>query len=58
MATFEPLQLLNFDFNSNPDPAFNSNADPDPNSKNNADPEPSLPETAAITCGKASEQNS
>jgi hypothetical protein len=36
----EPLKLLNFDFNANPDlvAALNSNADPDPASKNNADP--------------------
>ncbi len=27
---FEPLQLLKFDFNADPDPAFNSNVDPDP----------------------------
>ncbi len=33
------LKLLNFDFNADPDPAFNSNADPDPASKNNADPD-------------------
>ncbi len=30
---FEPLKLLNFDFNSDP-------ADPDPASKNNVDPDP------------------
>jgi hypothetical protein len=27
---FEPLKLLNFDFNADPDPAFKNNADPDP----------------------------
>jgi hypothetical protein len=42
---FEPLKLLNFDFNANadPDPALHSNADPDPASKHNrfnADPDP------------------
>ncbi len=37
---FEPLKLLNLDFNADPDPAFHSNADPDPASKNNADPDP------------------
>ncbi len=37
---FEPLNFLNFDFNTDPDPdpAFLSNANPDPASKNNADP--------------------
>jgi hypothetical protein len=37
---FEPLKLLNFYFNADPDPifpAFHSNADPDPASNNNAD---------------------
>ncbi len=39
---FEPLQLLNFDFNADPDadPAFHSNADPDPASQSNAAPDP------------------
>jgi hypothetical protein len=27
---FEPLKLLNFDINRDPDPAFHSNANPDP----------------------------
>jgi hypothetical protein len=41
---FKPLKLLNLDFNVNsePDPAFHYNADPDPNpdpaSPNSADP--------------------
>jgi hypothetical protein len=35
---FEPLKLLNFDSNADPDPAFYSNADPDPASRSNADP--------------------
>ncbi len=36
---FEPLKLLNFDLNADPDPAFPSNADsyPDAASKINAD---------------------
>ncbi len=40
-APFEPLQLLNFEFNAdlNLDQAFHSNADPDPASKNNAVPQ-------------------
>ncbi len=39
---FEPLKLISFDFNADPDPAFHSNADPDlcPASKYNADPDP------------------
>jgi hypothetical protein len=37
---FEPLKLLNFDFNADPDPDFHFNADPGPASKNNADPDP------------------
>ncbi len=38
---FEPVKLLNFDADSNPDrdPAFHSNADPDQNSENNPDPD-------------------
>ncbi len=38
----EPLELLNFDFNGDPDldPAFHSKADPDPASQNKADPDP------------------
>jgi hypothetical protein len=28
--SFEPLKLLSFDFNADPDPAFHSNANPDP----------------------------
>ncbi len=32
--------LLNFDFNADPDPAFHSVADPDPASPKNADPDP------------------
>jgi|688.fasta_scaffold71344_2 hypothetical protein len=37
----EPLQLLNFDFDSDmdTDPAVHSNAYPDPTSQNNADPD-------------------
>jgi hypothetical protein len=38
----QPIKLLNFDFNGNPDPAFHSNADPDPAFKNNADPDAQL----------------
>ncbi len=34
---FDPLKLSNFDFLSDPDPAFRSNADPNLASKNNAD---------------------
>jgi hypothetical protein len=36
---FEPLKLLNFDLNADPDLAFHSDADPDPESasKNDAD---------------------
>jgi hypothetical protein len=34
---FEPLKLLNFDFNADPDPAFHFNADSDLASKINAD---------------------
>jgi hypothetical protein len=30
---FEPLKILNFDCNADPDPAFYSNADPDPASE-------------------------
>ncbi len=26
---FEPLKLMNFDFNADPDPAFHSSPDPD-----------------------------
>jgi hypothetical protein len=37
---FEPLKLLNFDFNADSDSVFHFNADPDPVSKNNADPDP------------------
>ncbi len=39
---FEPLKLLHFDFDANPDPdpAVHSNADPDPVSKNNANTDP------------------
>ncbi len=38
----EPLKLLNFVVNADPDqdPAFQYNADPDPDSQNNADPKP------------------
>jgi hypothetical protein len=43
---FEPLKLLNFDFNGDPRPAFRSNAkkvmDPDPAPQNNADLHPQL----------------
>ncbi len=38
LALFEPLKLLNFDFNANQDPTFHSNAHPDPASKITADP--------------------
>jgi hypothetical protein len=34
---FEPLDLLSFDFNADPDPDFHSSADSDPASKNNTD---------------------
>ncbi len=39
---FEPLKLLNSDFNADPDPDFHSNADPDPDpaSRNYANPDP------------------
>ncbi len=45
---FEPLQLLNFDFDADPDPAFDFDADPafhsdadlDPAYLNDADPDP------------------
>jgi hypothetical protein len=39
LSLFQPLKLLNFDFNAASDPAFHSNtdADPDSASKNNAD---------------------
>ncbi len=37
---FEPQQLLNFDFDADPDPAFHPNADADPVSQNDADPDP------------------
>ncbi len=39
---FEPLHLLNFNYDAvlGPDPAFYSNADPDTYSKNNMDPDP------------------
>ncbi len=37
---FDPLKFLNFDFNADPDPAFQSNADPDPASQNYADTDP------------------
>ncbi len=36
----EPLKLMNFDFNADPDPAFHSSADPDPASKTIADLDP------------------
>ncbi len=36
------LQLLNFDFNVDPDPAFRSYSDLDPASKNNANSDPDL----------------
>ncbi len=32
---FEPLKLLNFDVNADPDPALPFNADPDPSPKIN-----------------------
>jgi hypothetical protein len=34
------LQLLNFDFYADPDPAFHSDGDPDPASQNDADQDP------------------
>ncbi len=34
---FEPIKLLNFNSNADPDPAFNSNANPDAGSSNNMD---------------------
>ncbi len=37
MAPFEPLKLLNFDFDADPAPPFNYDADPDPAS---LDPDP------------------
>ncbi len=41
-GSIQPLTILNFDFNADPDPAFHSNAgpDPDPAYRNNADPDP------------------
>jgi hypothetical protein len=36
----ELLKLLNFYFNTDPDPAVHSHSDPDPASKNYADPNP------------------
>ncbi len=35
---FQPLKLLNFDFNADPDLGFYPDADPDPASKNSAEP--------------------
>jgi hypothetical protein len=40
LTALEPLKLLKFDCNGDPDPAFHSYADPDPASKHNADPAP------------------
>jgi hypothetical protein len=41
MAPFEPLKLLNFDFDADPAPPFHFDADPDPASLNNpADSDP------------------
>jgi hypothetical protein len=37
---FEPLNLQNFHFDADPDPAFHSNPDQDPASQHNADPDP------------------
>ncbi len=37
---FEPLKLLNFDFNADLDPTFPWYADLEPDSKINADPDP------------------
>ncbi len=50
---FEPLKLLNFDFNADPDPSFHTNADPDPDpaSKNNVDP--TRPDPDPQHCNKA-----
>jgi hypothetical protein len=41
---FEPLKLLNFELNADPnlDPIFYSDVDPDPASQNKADPDPQL----------------
>jgi hypothetical protein len=39
---FGPIKLLTFDFDAEPDPAFQSNADPDPACQSNADPDPLL----------------
>ncbi len=36
---FEPLMLMNFDFNADPDSVFHANGDPDPAPKNNPDPD-------------------
>jgi hypothetical protein len=52
MASFEPLKLLNFDFNADPESAFISNADPI--SPNNADLDPQPCRGAQNITGKGS----
>ncbi len=37
---FEPPQILNFDFNADPDPAFDFHTDPNPAFQSDADPDP------------------
>ncbi len=39
---FEPLQLLSFDFDTDPDPAFDCDADPNPAIHSDADPDPAF----------------
>jgi hypothetical protein len=39
---FEPLKLLQFDFNADPDPAFHSNTDPETAVHTNTDPDPAF----------------
>ncbi len=57
---FEPLKLLNFDINADPDPAIHCNVDPDPAFNSNAEPDSSitliqiriqLPKIMRIHCG-------
>ncbi len=45
---FEPLELLNFYLNANPDPAHYSNANPDPALYSNADPDPAPKNNATM----------
>ncbi len=40
MAPFEPLKLLEYDFNADPDPAFYCNAGPEPVVHSNVDLDP------------------